>query len=102
MSVKEVILGQQRYRVFQYFRFQQGAYGKKFFHIVGRQFGDNGSSIRNNRDQPFGVQLPERLANRDAADVVLIRDQILAELSAFLDFSPDDLIAKSIGDGGGQ
>ena len=39
---------------------------------------------------------PQGFSNGNPANVILVRDSILAQLSAFLYFSPNDLIANLV------
>lgn len=84
-------------REFQYFRFKKGANGKQFFDVSRRERGDDGAAVGHDGDQTFSFQLAERFADRNAADLVLGRDGVLAKLSAFWNLAADDLIAQFVG-----
>ena len=82
VGFRKIFFRQVRNRKFQNLGLEQGANRKQLFDIVGRQGGHNCAPVRNDGNQTFRVQLPQRFANRNSADVVLTRDGVLPELSA--------------------
>src|SRR5580692_13041765 len=86
-----------RNRSLQNFRFEQCPNRKQLFDISWGQGGYNRPPVGDDCDQTLGVKLPQRFANRNTADMVLSRDRVLTELSAFRNFSANNLVAQLIG-----
>ncbi len=93
VGFSEVLCCKKGYRQLQNLRLQQSADGKQLSNVTGREGRDNGAAVGNDCDQSFGVQLAEGFTNGNAADLVLVRDCVLAELSSLRNLTSDDLIA---------
>ena len=102
VRLRQIFFRQVEDREFQDFRFEKSPNRKQFFDIGRRERRNNRASIGHDRDQAFGFQLTERLTNRDAADLVLVRNGVLAKLRALGNLSADDLIAQFVGYGRGK
>ncbi len=98
----EVFLSEMRYRQLQDFRLKKSADRKQFSNVTGREGRNDGAAVRDDSDQTFRIQLAECFADGNSTDLVLCGDGVLAELGAFRDFSPNDLLAQLVRHGGGQ
>ena len=83
-------------------RFQKGADREEFLNVGRRKSRDDRPPIGNDGDQALGVELPERLADRNPAHLVLHSNGILPKLGAFGDRASNDLFTQLIGDRRGQ
>lgn len=84
-------------REFQDLGLKQGANSEQLFDIRGRKCGNNGATIRDDRDQALGIELAQSLPNRNATDLILSGNGLLAELSSLGNLAADDLVAEFIG-----
>jgi len=82
--------------------FQDRASFEQLHNFVGREGGNDRASIGDDGDQPLGGQMAESFAHRDAADLKLGGDGVLAELLAFAQFAVQNFIAQALDDGSGQ
>src|SRR5579863_6845432 len=93
IGFRKIIFRQVWNRELQDLGFEQGANRKELFDIIGGQGGHNRAPVRKDGDQTFRIQLPERFANRDSADLELTGDRVLAELNTLRDLSSNNLVA---------
>src|SRR5208282_3400138 len=75
---------------------------EKLRNLLGRQRRNHGAAIRHDCDQPFGSEMAQRFANRDAADLKFGGNRVLTQLFALAQFAAENLLANPLDDGRGQ
>src|ERR1035437_7871058 len=97
IGFRKIVFRQVWNRKLQNLGFEEGPSRKQLFDVIWGEGGHNCAPVGNDGNQTFRIQLPQGFANRNSADLELIRDRVLPELGALRDLSPNDLVAQFIG-----